>query len=250
MRRAIHQKNTWVKRCDNYIFGSGEENNILPAIKACNSDEYNDSFCKFKNTIQYAWKNNGEKYDWYIKLDDDSYVVMENLKAYLSKQDKNVPEYHGLLRMDPPRQGDTQFAQGGAGYVMSKEAVRLLVDKGLNSSEYCVQKNFPPDDVEVARCFKKLGLQFKNSLDTEEKEIFNEFSPSELASNFVGNITDSSNNKSQNTIFTAIDKISRYPISFHHIRNGDMYFLEYFFYKMNVVNNNTKIDKIYKKMYE
>uniref|UniRef100_A0A913I6Y1 N-acetylgalactosaminide beta-1,3-galactosyltransferase n=1 Tax=Strongyloides stercoralis TaxID=6248 RepID=A0A913I6Y1_STRER len=249
LARAIHQKNTWVKRCDNYIFGSGEENKALPAIKACHSDFYHNSFCKFRNTIKWAWKNNGDKYDWYIKLDDDSYVIMENLRAFLSKQNESIPEYHGLKRMDYPRQGDTKFAQGGAGYVMSKETVKLLVEKGLDSSKYCSQMDTLPDDVEVARCLEKLGIKFNSSVDRKNKDLFNEEAPESLASIFNKNINDVlSNNSNETVISSALDKVSDYPISFHRIRNQNMYVLEYFFYRAKVVNKDTPIDQIYKQM--
>ena len=34
-------------------------------------------------------------FDWYLKADDDTYIIMENLKLFLSDKDPDDPVYYG-----------------------------------------------------------------------------------------------------------------------------------------------------------
>ena len=42
---------------------------------------------------RYAWTNYGTQVDWFIKLDDDSNLVVENAKKMLAAYDDDVPLY-------------------------------------------------------------------------------------------------------------------------------------------------------------
>ena len=43
--KAIHARNTWAKRCDQFLFVSSENNTWLPAVNFC-KDDYNHLWCK------------------------------------------------------------------------------------------------------------------------------------------------------------------------------------------------------------
>ena len=66
--------------------------------------------------------------DWFLKADDDTYIVMDNLRAFLSMHDTGDPLQFGCkLRQIEPR----GYMSGGAGYVLSKEALKRFVTRGL-----------------------------------------------------------------------------------------------------------------------
>ena len=66
--------------------------------------------------------------DWFLKADDDSYIVVENLRAFLGQHNTEDPLQFGCkLKYIEPR----GYMSGGAGYVLSKEALRRLVKVGL-----------------------------------------------------------------------------------------------------------------------
>ena len=45
-KKAIHVRNTWAQRCDQYLFISSRDNSTLPAIKACDIDDRDHLWCK------------------------------------------------------------------------------------------------------------------------------------------------------------------------------------------------------------
>src|SRR5690348_943627 len=44
--KAIHVKNTWAKRCDQFLFLSSVNDSTLPSIKVCEIDDRSHIWCK------------------------------------------------------------------------------------------------------------------------------------------------------------------------------------------------------------
>uniref|UniRef100_A0A0N4ZAG3 N-acetylgalactosaminide beta-1,3-galactosyltransferase n=1 Tax=Parastrongyloides trichosuri TaxID=131310 RepID=A0A0N4ZAG3_PARTI len=234
--RSLHQKATWIKRCDNYIYASSKTDLELPALKYCDGDSYQYSMCKFKNALKQVWKKFGDKYDWYLKVEDDTYVIMENLKAFLLHKDPNTKSYYGYRK----KYGKLEFFSGTAGYVISKAATKILVEKGLDNPRYCNQKTRGFDNVEVDACFKKLGIEGSVAMDEEKRCLFNHNNPLYLI--FPPNDPSSNNSFHYENKLHSPNLISEYPISFSNISKEMMYVLEYFFYHADVVGKQSKLD--------
>ena len=58
-----------------------------------------------------------DKVDWVIKADDDTFIVMENLKFLLSSYNHTDPIWFGCEFKVIVKDG---YMSGGAGYVLSK----------------------------------------------------------------------------------------------------------------------------------
>ena len=68
-----------------------------------------------------------------------------------------------------------RFFSGGAGYVLSKEALRRLAEKG-HDPELCRQDD-GPEDRNIGRCMENLGVQTRNSTDAEGNSRFHCMNP-------------------------------------------------------------------------
>jgi hypothetical protein len=69
-----------------------------------------------------AWKMRpGRK--WYVFYEADTYIVWDNVFRLLANFDPNEPYYFGSPTFG---RGQTWFANGGEGYILSREAMRRL----------------------------------------------------------------------------------------------------------------------------
>uniref|UniRef100_A0A0K0E723 N-acetylgalactosaminide beta-1,3-galactosyltransferase n=2 Tax=Strongyloides stercoralis TaxID=6248 RepID=A0A0K0E723_STRER len=242
--RVILQKDTWIKRCNNYIFGSGEEDNEIPTFKAYHNDGYSYSFGKMKNTLKHVWKKYGDKYDWYLKADDDTYVVMENLRAFLLNENPNLHGYHGF-RMAAGGENDPHvYNSGGAGYVMSKRSVKELVEKGFDNPKYCRQSDSAFDDVEIGYCLENFRVKPSQSLDYKKRVLFNVLDPPRALSPVVDGFKQGFINMAKFKYGTGMDSVADFPITFHYVRGEMMYALEFFLYHMEVIGKNSRLNRM------
>ena len=103
--------------------------------------------------FRYVYKHYFNDFDWFIRADDDSYVIMENLRYFLSGQDTNRPVFFGhKFKAIVP----TGYFAGGPGIVLSREALYRFSTKGL---ELCPEDTKMIDDVYLGFCMHNLGKE-------------------------------------------------------------------------------------------
>ena len=100
------------------------------ARQSSNTSCRSSLWCKTQQAFKYVYENHFDDADWFLKADDDTYVVVDNLRSFVADKDPADPVYFGFNFKVNVRQG---YMSGGAGYVLSKEAVRRFVLKGLGS---------------------------------------------------------------------------------------------------------------------
>jgi glycoprotein-N-acetylgalactosamine 3-beta-galactosyltransferase len=118
------------------------------------SDTYDKLTDKVLLAIRYLHNNfsrDSIHYDWYLKADDDTFVLVDNLRLFLAQKNASEPITYGY---DFKALVESGYHSGGAGYVLSNEAFARL-NKALNSNESFCQ-NTGTEDVDVARCLRKL----------------------------------------------------------------------------------------------
>ena len=79
--RAV--KDTWADRCDRTIFVSSEDNEELGAIAMVPKEGRQQLWAKTKAAFSYVFDKLIDEYDWVMKADDDTYVIVENLRYML-----------------------------------------------------------------------------------------------------------------------------------------------------------------------
>ena len=144
--QARHVKATWGSRCNKLLFMSSQADPDLPAVKLNVSEGRDNLWDKTKKAFQYVYTNHFQDYDWFVKADDDTYMIVENLRYFLANVDTNKPVFFGRKFKPFTKQG---YFSGGAGYVMSKEALRRFVETGLKDPELCRQDAGGAEDVEM-----------------------------------------------------------------------------------------------------
>ena len=152
---------------------SSQENMTFPAV-GLNVPEGRDALWdKTRAAFQYIYDHNlTHSYDWFLKADDDTYVIVENLKYFL--RDKNASDlvYYGHHFKPYVRNG---YMSGGAGYVISKTAVEKFVELGLTNEHLCAVKG-QAEDVSMGRCLQNVGVMAADSRDSLNRSRFLPFS--------------------------------------------------------------------------
>ena len=101
--------------------------------------------------FRYVYKHYFKEFDWFLKTDDDAYIIMENLLYFLSSHDTNQPIYFGHKFKSILKSG---WFSGGPGIVLSKEALRRFGKAGL---KVCPEPVTAFGDVNLGRCMEKLS---------------------------------------------------------------------------------------------
>ena len=138
--RAIHVKETWAKHCDLALFMSSEQNDDFPTIGLKTETGKNHIGMKAKRAWVYLYSWHKKDYDYFVKTDEDSFLIVENLKQYLAKRDPEIPEFFGSrMYINVKNKTDIIYNSGGPGQVLSNKALRILVERAFgNKTHNCM----------------------------------------------------------------------------------------------------------------
>lgn len=74
-KKAIHVKNTWGKRCNKLLFITSQEHPELDTIVVHVNESRKALRRKAREAFLYAFDNHHEEFDWFLKADDDKYLI-------------------------------------------------------------------------------------------------------------------------------------------------------------------------------
>ncbi|KAM4701039.1 glycoprotein-N-acetylgalactosamine 3-beta-galactosyltransferase 1-like isoform 1-T2 [Discoglossus pictus] len=223
--KAIHLKYTWTRHCNVVLFMSSITNDSFPTIGLNTKEGRDQLYWKTIRAFQYVHKHYYDKADWFFKADDDTYVIVDNLRWMLSKYTPDQPIYFGKRFKPFAKQG---YMSGGAGYVLSKEALNRFVE-GF-STKVCSHTT-SVEDLALGQCMEKMGVIAGDSRDTEKRETFHPFPPdTHLTGHFDKSFWYWS--YSLYPIVEGPQCCSDLAISFHYVSPDLMHTLEYFTYHL------------------
>lgn len=162
--KAVYE--TWGKELPGKIaFFSSESSTIpencpdLPLVPLPRVDDTYPPQKKSFMMLEYIWSNFGDRFEWFLRADDDVYVRTDRLEKllrsvdsrramYIGQAGRGNSEEFGLLSLEY----DENFCMGGPGVVLSRETLGRIVPH----IKYCLRHLYTNhEDVELGRCVKK-----------------------------------------------------------------------------------------------
>jgi len=238
--RAKHVKATWGQRCNKLIFMSSESDANLPAVKLEDSAEGRDNLWgKTKRAFKYVHDNHLEDAEWFLKADDDTYAIMENMRFMLEPYNASQPLYFGCKFSPFIKQG---YMSGGAGYLLSKEALVRFVNEGLHApDEVCkTSSDDGAEDVEMGKCMENLGVIAGDSRDNGGHMRFLPFIPEHHLTPHIFGPDFWWYKYSFYPIVEGMRCCSDTAVSFHYMAPNQMYVMEYLVYHVKPYGLNQK----------
>lgn len=168
--RTQHVKQTWAWRCDKVLYMSSVKTDF-PTVGLNVSEGRDNLYWKTIRAFQYIHQHHLHEADWFLKADDDTFVVMENLRYTLSNYDPEKPLYLGRRFKPFVDQG---YMSGGGGYVLSKEALR----KYVKAIENRVCTHFSSiEDMALGKCMETLKVEPVDTRDVKGRQTFHPYPP-------------------------------------------------------------------------
>ena len=162
--KAVYE--TWGKELPGKIAFFSSESSVVPEncpdLPLVPLPRVDDTYPPQKKSfmmLQYMWKNYGDRFEWFLRADDDVYVRTDRLEKllrsvdsrramYIGQAGRGNSEEFGLLSLEY----DENFCMGGPGVILSRETLRRIVPH----IKYCLRHLYTThEDVELGRCVQK-----------------------------------------------------------------------------------------------
>ncbi|KAH8377091.1 hypothetical protein KR093_003409, partial [Drosophila rubida] len=222
---------TWGRRCNKLIiFSSRNQTNVdgVHSVALNVSEGYRLLWGKTKAAFRHVYKHHSHEADWFFKADHDTYAIMDNMRYMLHPYQPDEPFYFGC-HFTPDKH--ESYMSGGAGYVLSREALRRLVEHGFHSNG-CNRRPTGTEDFEMGFCLDYCGVP---ATDSRDSEGHHRFLPLSLEHVMIPGQYDAKfwlNSFMHHQIKTGMECCSTYAITIHYVVYYQMYLFDYLLYDM------------------
>ncbi|PIO59943.1 hypothetical protein TELCIR_18578, partial [Teladorsagia circumcincta] len=216
---------TWAKRCDDFIFFTDSPMSPdIPHIYWKELYSRDHSWEKIRRIFSHVVDGIDEEYDWYLRADDDAYVIVENLREFLSKYSSKETHYFGYRWNFFVPHG---YADGGV-YVLSRPAVEVF-NRIMKNPRLCPEHHRAEEDQEMGRCLAAAGIYPEDTRDENGSDRFHHFHPTEQLLMYKDPFARRS---AYYPPLQGADNFSPEMIGFHHLSPHEMRIFDYVLYKL------------------
>ena len=165
-------------RCNKLLYFSKFEKNNSDIIHVNVSSTGDKTISVANEAFRYIAKHHVRAADWFIQIDVLSYVIMDNLRYFLSSMYPDDPLYFGAV-------SNNVYGKPGfcSAYVLNRKALEkfavaldISTDKPLSDPGSCLLTQ-ADERTEALRCFVKLGFQTEDTRDNLRRSRFHCFHP-------------------------------------------------------------------------
>nr|XP_002734821.1 PREDICTED: glycoprotein-N-acetylgalactosamine 3-beta-galactosyltransferase 1-like [Saccoglossus kowalevskii] len=220
---------TWGRRSNKILYLSSNADSNMSIIGLGGTDGYETLWGKTKRAFSYVYNNHLNDADWFMKVDDDTYVVVENLRRMLRGYNASKPLFFGH-RFRYPSSVRQSYMSGGGGYVLSKAALARFVRLGLPNAVACEQNDMGAEDYLMGRCLERVGVVHGDSRDSRGRQ---RFLPLSLFHHFNGNYPKWMYEYEYYPLRSGRQCCSDSLVSAHYVRGNDMHLMDYLIYGLN-----------------
>ncbi|XP_016991238.1 glycoprotein-N-acetylgalactosamine 3-beta-galactosyltransferase 1 [Drosophila rhopaloa] len=221
---------TWGRRCNKLIFFSSRNDTNLKgsvALPAANAN-FRETWRKTKAALKYLYEQHLNDADWFLEADDETYVLMENLRYMVYPYSPELAIYFGY-----------------PGTVMSRAALRRFVEVSLPNPSKCEPKDAGPTGGKLKECLENANVMAGNSCDSEGRRrmylvepqarsnMYLRYDPKFWFWKFLAYRT-------QDGIFSW----SNYAVSFHYVQHRYMHCFEYMIYRLRAFGRRLPVESL------
>lgn len=160
--RAVYD--TWRKDLPGRIAFFSSEVSRAPGLPLVPLKNVDDSYPPQKKSFMmllYMYEKYGDRFEWFMRADDDVYVRGDKLEEFLRSVDSRKPQFIGQAGRGTTAERDElaldyneNFCMGGPGVLISRETLRRVAPH----VKYCLKHLYTThEDVELGRCVAKFA---------------------------------------------------------------------------------------------
>ena len=230
---------TYGKKCDAILFACNCSNFLrnknftsIPFLQLNITEDYNKMDKKVVSALNETYKIYNKTNNWFLLVDDDTYVFVDNARKFISKLNYSQPHTYGHNFKITLKNG---FHSGGGGTLFTPESMKRIVTSiRLGKCDDSVVFG----DIMVGLCSEKSNVTMGNSLDEFGRERFH---PINMKISYKGPPQDWLFSYSQNTPKFGKECCSEQSITFHYASPEDM--IEY-----SKLNDESNLTVLYSKL--
>ncbi|XP_023167751.1 glycoprotein-N-acetylgalactosamine 3-beta-galactosyltransferase 1-like [Drosophila hydei] len=177
---AVHTKRTWSKKCDHHLFVSNDAHEeVEPAVFA----HINDKWQQMRAQLEYVYKYHFDEGDWFLYINDDNYVMVENLRYMLHTYSPEELIYFGCKLRSETNQA---YMYDRSGIVLSSAALSQFVLRAMPNQTICSPdpQGYAPYE-ELGRCLSNVNVL---PGDSRDHLGYHRFLPFHMKDYFIGSL--------------------------------------------------------------